>query len=980
MKQITLFLLALCSCFLVKAQTSGGPDTYGYTWKSHADTAADAPTYSWIDIIGLPDTDTIAGLDDDNVVGPFSIGFDFPFYWVTFNSLSIGSNGYISFDFINISSTTIGFPTLPTADSKDKLIAPFLTDLSFATAQTSSPNPGRCYMYSNNQDTCIITYENVPFWTNITQQWSGSNTFQVIMSKVDSSILFQYKTQTGSWDPTYNGRLNPGVVGIENMTGTIGLQVSNNTRPVASSAIKFYYPKNVTFVAKDVATGYVVNPQNAGFFVPGGGAPFKGFAQIDNVGNVAINSIIGVQLKVLDPGLTVLHTDAASIGSLGIGGSTGASFNLGYTPTIPNHYSYRVIATTTGDINRTNDSLDLEMIVIDTTQKSMTLSYWNGFTTTAGASINWASGGSTHGIGMYMEPPIESIEITSVDAFITSAINLVGPNAFEVRIYDDDGPPGQGTLLGSQFFVGTGVAANNWNRVTFSSPIRIDSGGFYVGWYQTGSTINLGMETVGPLANRGYEILNNAWADYRSNSGQDPMVRVNADKICQVKTPVNLGLDTMLCSGNTLVLDAGAGLANYSWSNGSSSRTLSITTPGTYYVDVEDSVFCTGTDTIVVGLLPSPTVDLGPDHSFCDGDSVILDAGAGHTGYLWSDGTTNQSLTVKLTGVYSVTVSNTDGCTATDDVIVAVNLNPTIDLGQDLDGCKGDVFTLMAGLGFQSYSWSDGSAMADLMVSSSGTYWVTVLDANGCSGSDTVNVFIGGGDVNLGADTTICEGGSAVLDAGAGFGAYIWSTGSTNQSITVTTGGTYSVTVIDGVCQGIDTVVVTENPLPVPNFTVVPTGNPQRFAFQNSTQFGISYTWDFGGGNTSSSTSPLYTFPVPGNYVVCMTAINACGDRQHCDTIMTGNTGLERELFAENITLFPVPTSERLYIDFQGITLNDVNLTLYDLKGKRLLANQIGDIHSDRRIELNVNELPAGVYYLQLQTAQHIIARKVVVQ
>ena len=68
---------------------------------------------------------------------------------------------------------------------------------------------------------------------------------------------------------------------------------------------------------------------------------------------------------------------------------------------------------------------------------------------------------------------------------------------------------------------------------------------------------------------------------------------------------------------------------------------------------------------------------------------------------------------------------------------------------------------------------------------------------------------------------------------GAGFGAYIWSTGATTQTITVNMGGTYAVTVIDGACQGTDTVVVTASPLPAAGFLTVSTGNPQRFAFQS---------------------------------------------------------------------------------------------------------------------------------------------------
>ncbi|MEO0102427.1 MAG: hypothetical protein ABIK81_01850, partial [candidate division WOR-3 bacterium] len=61
----------------------GGPDAYGYRWIDSDTTAPGAPVYNWIDITGIGDT--IRGLADDNVLGPFPIGFDFPYYWYTVN-------------------------------------------------------------------------------------------------------------------------------------------------------------------------------------------------------------------------------------------------------------------------------------------------------------------------------------------------------------------------------------------------------------------------------------------------------------------------------------------------------------------------------------------------------------------------------------------------------------------------------------------------------------------------------------------------------------------------------------------------------------------------------------------------------------------------------------------------------------------------------------------------------------------------------
>ena len=85
----------------VHAQTSGGPDAYGYTWKNSSHTS-NPPTYSWVDITTRGDQ--VTGLADDNVVGPFPLPQGFQYYWYPVSQIWIGSNGYISFNGVNMAS------------------------------------------------------------------------------------------------------------------------------------------------------------------------------------------------------------------------------------------------------------------------------------------------------------------------------------------------------------------------------------------------------------------------------------------------------------------------------------------------------------------------------------------------------------------------------------------------------------------------------------------------------------------------------------------------------------------------------------------------------------------------------------------------------------------------------------------------------------------------------------------------------------
>jgi hypothetical protein len=973
MRKFTLFLFSIVISLSLSAQSSGGPDLYGYTWKTQANSSAGAPTYNWIDI--TQSGTVVQGLNDDNVVGPLNIGFDFPFYWTAYNAIYVGSNGYISFGNINISSTAIGFPTFPTTDGLNNVIAPLLCDLSFASSQFGTANPGRVYLYSNNLDTAIISYVNAPFWDTNVNGYSGSNTFQIILSKVDSSVTFQYQNQTGIYNSAYNFSQNPVVVGIENVNETIGLTPYNDSLVTGNTAIKFDYPSSTSFIATDVGPAWAAVTDGKAFFYPINRGPYRGTAEIANVGNIGINDTITVDLTILDAIAFPRHSDVAKIPAIGLGGSINVPFNAGYQPNVQGNYTYRVVTSLTGDINARNDTLDVELAAVDTSGRSTTLTYWNG-SALPGARISWNTGGADDGIGVYYKPPFYPVEITEIEAFVDVQGTQVGTNSFGIKVFADDGPPGQGTPLDSAFVSVSQVRDNAWNNLTFSDPIRIDSGGVYVGWYMTGTTVALGMETSLPISRRTYEVLNGAWADYRSNLLQDAMIQVKVDKACNVGIPLELGADTSLCSADTLFLDAGSGRSTINWSTGASSRTLAVTQPGTYFVSVEDSSFCRGRDTIRVSQLPSPTVDLGPDRSICDGDSLVLDAGGGLSGYLWSDGSMGQTLTVDMTGIYNVTIADSNGCQAVDEIIVTVAQPPFINLGPDVNGCVGDDIFLSGDPGF-NYVWSTGEVTQTIQVDSAGKYWLTIADNLGCTATDTIEVFLDGGTLDLGPDVTFCEGDSVTLDAGPEFGLYLWSDGSSGQTLTVKTAGQYVVTAIEGSCTEEDTVDVTVDPLPIPSFTIVATSNPQRFAFQNTTQFGLSYTWDFGGGNSSTATSPIHTFPAPGNYVVCVTALNACGSRDLCDTVTTGNVGLEG-LWLDEVKLFPNPTTGKLWVSIEGMSLGETRFSLSNAHGQLLRNEAWGFVGDGTRKTVDLSELPEGIYYLELKSPAHRLLKKIV--
>lgn len=145
------------------------------------------------------------------------------------------------------------------------------------------------------------------------------------------------------------------------------------------------------------------------------------------------------------------------------------------------------------------------------------------------------------------------------------------------------------------------------------------------------------------------------------------------------------------------------------------------------------------TSVIAVGL--TPIVDLGTDTFDCQSQqpSLTLDAGNNGASFLWDDNTVSQTRTVNQTGVYHVKVTNSFGCVATDTINVGFGTVPVIDLGPDTAFCA-DSIVLNGGNPGSQYIWHDNSINQQNTVDSSGKYYVTVTNQDGCTGSDTINV------------------------------------------------------------------------------------------------------------------------------------------------------------------------------------------------------------------------------------------------
>jgi gliding motility-associated-like protein len=368
-----------------------------------------------------------------------------------------------------------------------------------------------------------------------------------------------------------------------------------------------------------------------------------------------------------------------------------------------------------------------------------------------------------------------------------------------------------------------------------------------------------------------------------------------------------MGSNSPVCLGNNINLTTTGG-GTYSWSGPNSFASTAqnpiitgATTAmaGVYTVTVTNTFGCRNTGTVSV-TVTTPTTTATNTGPYCAGATIQLNTPAG-TSYTWTGPGFSSSLqnptiggsTSAMSGTYSVTTSN-GGCFSFATTSVTVNSLPVPVPANTGPYCPGTTIQLNVGA-FVSYTWSATSFNSNLqnptisnaVVGNTGSYVITVTDANGCIGTSNTNVLVNPTPIVSANTSSVCENSTIILNANGG-STYSWSgpggfTSSAQNpnipSATMSMNGVYTVTVTSA--QGCtNTAVTTATVEQIPNPTAnvmapVCVGGVLSF---NATG-GVSYSWS--GPNASFGTGSTFTVlassvSYAGTYNLTASSLNGC--------------------------------------------------------------------------------------------------------
>ena len=561
--------------------------------------------------------------------------------------------------------------------------------------------------------------------------------------------------------------------------------------------------------------------------------------------------------------------------------------------------NYSVIVDVGGCLDTANFPVTVNPLPTPTISGGTAVCVGDSITLTGngGLAYNWNTGATTNVITVAptTNPTPYTVIVTDVNGCVDSTTTAITVNALPTITIS-----GNNTICngGSTILTASGGNSYVWNNGSLLSSI-----------------------SVSPLADTSYIVTGtniNGCSDTSSI-----FVQVVANPTASIS-----GINT-ICYGTSTTLTATGG-GTYLWNNGSTSSSINVSplNDSTYSV-VIDLGGCKDSTTQFVTVNPLPIVDISGNDTICLGQSTTLVATGGGS-YLWNTGSSANSIveTPANNTAYTVVVTDANSCVDSSTINVVVNSNPIALIAGSTIICQGNTTSLLAS-GGNTYNWNTGATTSLISVSPlvNTTYSVVVTNGNGCTDSTSVLVqVVPNPTASISGTDSICFGSATVLIGGGG-GTYLWSSGASTSSISISpsTSTTYSVIVNVGGCVDTAYHTITVNTLPV----ITIAGNNIICNGESTTLLatgGGSYLWNNGIVLDSITVSPSSNT----TYQVIVTNSSACVDSANYSVVVNplpiitinGNTTI-----CEGLSTNLTATGANNYVWSTNATTSTINVS-----------------------------------------------------
>jgi len=438
-----------------------------------------------------------------------------------------------------------------------------------------------------------------------------------------------------------------------------------------------------------------------------------------------------------------------------------------------------------------------------------------------------------------------------------------------------------------------------------------------------------------------------------------------------------------------------AAVAGTSLATGSSYTSALLSSNTTFYVQSTDST-CRPSSRIAVEVyVTNITTFLAPVNAVCNASngaaSILLITGAtAPLSYIWTTGETSASISGLTAGNYTLTVTDVNGCSSiasagvgqvlnTLSLVIAANSLPVCTAANGLVSV-----TTTQGLAPYTYLWSNGGTTSTITGLTAGNYFVTMTDANGCTGtiSDSINTDNGNLAGSTNAISSVCTAFNGAATAIGALGTlpynYIWSNGVTSDVNSGLASGSYVVTISDANgCVYVETVTVGNNTVLLTSSSTV-TDASGATTLDGSIDLTVNngtapYTYIWSDGSTTEDLTSLN----PGSYSVTFTDANGCTGTE--SFVVSQPTPIEAISQILNANLYPNPAGLSTTLDVKMPALMDLRIRLFSAVGQLIESVEYTQVqHVQHGFDLVT--LPSALYFVEIRVQDKVHTIKLVVK